>query len=99
MYMYMCICLLPLQIAELSELREEVISRVQKATSQALKYCGSFSTYSYLWVDDRQHFLAQFLLYGHVPTTDELEAAGECVCMQSCTYKYVCVVLFMCMHM
>lgn len=34
-------------------------------------------SYSYLWVDDRQEFLRQFLLYGHVLTADEVDATGE----------------------
>ena len=33
--------------------------------------------YAYLWVDDRQEFLRQFLLYGHMLTADEIDAAGE----------------------
>ncbi len=33
--------------------------------------------YSYLWVDDRQEFLRQFLQYGHVLTAEEIENAGE----------------------
>lgn len=33
--------------------------------------------YAYLWVDDRREFLRQFLLYGHVLTADEIDAAGE----------------------
>lgn len=45
--------------------------------SQALDYRNSFEGYSYLWVDDRQEFLDQFLLYGHVLTTEEIEAAGD----------------------
>ena len=33
--------------------------------------------YSYLWVDDRQEFLRQFLQYGHVLTAEEIEGAGD----------------------
>lgn len=47
------------------------------ASIQAVGYRNSFESYSYLWVDDRQEFLDQFLLYGHVLTADEIEAAGE----------------------
>lgn len=64
-------------MVELSDIREEILSRVQGAIDQALEYCNSFSSYAYLWVDDRQEFLRQFLLYGHVLTTDEIDAAGE----------------------
>ena len=42
-----------------------------------MEYRNSFENYAYLWVDDRQEFLRQFLLYGHVLTAEEIEAAGE----------------------
>ena len=42
-----------------------------------MEYRNSFENYAYLWVDDRQEFLRQFLLYGHVLTPEEIEAAGE----------------------
>jgi hypothetical protein len=57
-----------LQIAELSELRDEILSRVSTAVGQATKHKDSFDSYAHLWTDDRQDFLAQFLVYGHVPT-------------------------------
>ena len=44
---------------------------------QALDYRNSYENYAYLWVDDRHEFLRQFLLYGHVLTHEEIEAAGE----------------------
>ena len=44
---------------------------------QAVEYQNSIENYAYLWVDDRKEFLRQFLLYGHVLTAEEIEAAGE----------------------
>ena len=44
---------------------------------QALEYQNSYEGYAYLWVGDRQEFLRQFLLYGHVLTPEEIEVAGE----------------------
>lgn len=44
---------------------------------QAQEYANSMERYAYLWVDDRQEFLRQFLLYGHMLTADEIDAAGE----------------------
>lgn len=58
-------------------MREEILSRVNNVITQAAKYRDSYSTYSYLWVDDRQVFLGQFLLYGHLLTPEEIEQAGE----------------------
>ena len=64
------------QIAELSDLREEIMSRVQAAIDRAETYLSSHSSRSHLWTDDRHEFLQQFLKYGHVPTEEEIEAAG-----------------------
>ena len=66
-----------IQIDDLSEMREEVLTRVNSVVSQAAKYRDSYNSYSYLWVDDRQVFLGQFLLYGHVLTQEEIEQAGD----------------------
>lgn len=42
-------------------------------TLQAHDYVGSFENYSYLWLDDRQMFLQQFLLYGRQLDPEECE--------------------------
>ena len=65
------------EIAELSDLRDELMGRVTSVMNQAREFQSSFDQYTYLWVDDRQEFMHQFLLYGHVLTTEELEAAGD----------------------
>ncbi|XP_014668470.1 PREDICTED: LOW QUALITY PROTEIN: dynein beta chain, ciliary-like [Priapulus caudatus] len=62
---------------ELSDMRQEVIDRVQAAVGKAIDFRNSFDNYSYLWVEDRAEFMRQFLLYGHVITPEELENAGE----------------------
>ena len=56
------------QLAELSDLRDEILSRVSSAVSQATEHRDSFGSYAHLWTDDRQEFLTQFLVYGHIPT-------------------------------
>jgi hypothetical protein len=58
-------------------MKEEILSRVSNVVSQGLQYRSSYSSFSYLWVDDRRVFLEQFLLYGHVPTQEEIEQAGD----------------------
>ncbi len=65
------------EIVELVDMREEVMTRVEKATDRAVEHRNSYTTYSYLWVDDRHEFLRQFLLYGHVLSAEEVDAAGE----------------------
>lgn len=65
------------KIADLSDLKDELLTRVTGVVSQAAVYRGSYGSYSYLWVDDRQEFLSQFLLYGHMLTQEEIEQAGD----------------------
>lgn len=65
------------ELAELLDMREEIMSRVTSATDKANDFRNSFESYAYLWVDDRQEFMSQFLLYGHVLTTEEIEKAGD----------------------
>ena len=62
---------------ELSEMKQELMDRVSGIMSKANDYRNSFNTYEYLWVDDRQEFMRQFLLYNHVLTAEEIEAHAE----------------------
>lgn len=45
--------------------------------NKACEYRNSFDTYAYLWVDDRNEFMRQFLLYNHVLTAEEIEAHAD----------------------
>ena len=65
------------ELVELLDLREEIMQRVSNAIDKALEHRSSFDNYAYLWVDDRQEFMRQFLCYGHVLTPEEIEQAGE----------------------
>ncbi|XP_070581054.1 dynein beta chain, ciliary-like isoform X2 [Ptychodera flava] len=62
---------------DLSEMRQEVMDRIQGVMNKAQEYRNSFDNYAYLWVDDRNEFMRQFLLYNHVLTTEEIEAHAE----------------------
>ena len=65
------------EVDELSEMRQELMDRVSSVMNKASEYRNSFTVYEYLWVDDRQEFMRQFLLYGHVLTPEELEEHAE----------------------
>ncbi|XP_055509862.1 dynein axonemal heavy chain 17-like [Leucoraja erinacea] len=65
------------EMTDLSEMREEVMSQVINVMKQAEEYEDSFDDYSYLWVDDRNEFLEEFLIYGRVLTQEEIESYGE----------------------
>jgi len=64
-------------MADLNEHKEEMMERVQAVMEKACDYRNSFDNYAYLWVDDRNEFMKQFLTYGHVLTTEEIEAHAE----------------------
>lgn len=62
---------------DLADLRTEFTDRVHGVIGKANEFRAMFNKYAYLWVDDRQEFMRQFLLYGHVLTQEEIEASGE----------------------
>lgn len=62
---------------ELSEMKQDLMERVTTIINKATEYRNSFDTYAYLWVDDRNEFMRQFLLYNHVLTAEEIEAHVE----------------------
>ncbi|KAM6469113.1 dynein axonemal heavy chain 9 [Liasis olivaceus] len=65
------------EMADLADMRQSLMGRVQKMISACCAYRNSFDHYSYLYVDDRKEFLRQFLLYGHVLTAEEIEVHAE----------------------
>jgi len=62
---------------ELCDMRSDLMDRILNIMNKACDYRNSFDVYSYLWVDDRNEFMRQFLLYNHVLTADEIEAHTE----------------------
>lgn len=51
----------------------EILRRTQVCMDAAIDYIKKFDEYSYLWLDDRQEYLRQFLLYGRQLTPEELD--------------------------
>nr|XP_006635186.1 PREDICTED: dynein heavy chain 9, axonemal isoform X1 [Lepisosteus oculatus] len=64
-------------MADLADMRQYLMDGVQQVMSKCCDYRNSFDHYSYLYVDDRKEFMRQFLLYGHVLTSEEIEAHAE----------------------
>ena len=62
---------------DLSEMRQDMMDRVTGIMNKANEYRSSFDSYAYLWLDDRNEFMRQFLLYNHVLTAEEIEAHAE----------------------
>ena len=58
-------------------MREELSSLVLSAMKEAEEYQDSFERYSYLWMDDPQEFMKNFLIYGRAATLDDLDTRAE----------------------
>ncbi|XP_047143157.1 dynein beta chain, ciliary isoform X1 [Hydra vulgaris] len=64
-------------LEELSEMRTEILEHVSNVMNKACDYRNSFHCYEYLWTDERNEFMNQFLKYGRTLTLEELERHGE----------------------
>ncbi|XP_007535628.1 dynein axonemal heavy chain 17 [Erinaceus europaeus] len=58
---------------DLIEMREEVSNLVISAMKEAEEYQDSFERYSYLWLDDLQEFMKNFLIYGRAVSAEDLD--------------------------
>ncbi|VDI07166.1 dynein heavy chain, axonemal [Mytilus galloprovincialis] len=65
------------EMEELADMRSEMMDRVNIIMNKGMEYRNSFDNYAYLWVDDRNEFMRQFLLYGHVLTPEEIESGDD----------------------
>ncbi|XP_071376580.1 dynein axonemal heavy chain 11 [Centroberyx affinis] len=65
------------EMEDLSELCHVIRTRARTAIAKVREYQGSFASYRYLWTDDRSEFMRQFLLYGHVLSTEEAELYAD----------------------
>ena len=65
------------EVEELNEMRQEILDRLSNVMNKATEYQNSLNVFEYLWVDERQEFMQQFLLYGHVLTPEEIEEHAE----------------------
>jgi dynein heavy chain, axonemal len=62
---------------DLSDMKQDLIDRVNSVINKSNEFKDSFNKYAYLWTDDRKEFMRQFLLYNHVLTQEEIEAHAE----------------------
>ena len=63
--------------SDLSDIRQDLMERVNAILTKTNEFKDSFNKYAYLWVDDRKEFMRQFLAYNHVLTQEEIEAHAE----------------------
>ncbi|KAF6298410.1 dynein axonemal heavy chain 17 [Rhinolophus ferrumequinum] len=64
-------------MGDLIDMREEISNLVVSAMKEAQEYQDSFERYSYLWTDNLQECMKNFLLYGHAVTQDDWDIRAE----------------------
>lgn len=58
---------------EIVEMKQDVLDNVDKVIQEAFEFCDNYQSYSYLWLDDRDEYLKQFLTYGRQLNLEEME--------------------------
>lgn len=64
-------------MADLADMRNLLMERIQAVMATCCEFRNSLERYSYLYVDDRKDFMRHFLLYGQIPTSQEMEVYGD----------------------
>lgn len=62
---------------DLSDLRQEIMDRVENVLEKAKGYQERFECYEHLWLENRVKVLGQFLSYGRVLTAEEMEDCAD----------------------
>ncbi|XP_016061753.1 PREDICTED: dynein heavy chain 17, axonemal [Miniopterus natalensis] len=62
---------------DLMQMREEMSNLVVGAMKEAEEFQDSFERYSYLWVDDLQESMKNFLAFGRTVTQEDVDARAE----------------------
>lgn len=58
---------------DIIEMKADILSNIDHVIKESTIFCDSFENYSYLWLEDRNDFLKQFLTYGRPLTQEELD--------------------------
>uniref|UniRef100_A0A7N8YQ50 Dynein, axonemal, heavy chain 9 n=1 Tax=Mastacembelus armatus TaxID=205130 RepID=A0A7N8YQ50_9TELE len=64
-------------MGDLTDMRHLLMERVQGVMTTCCEFRNSLECYSYLYVDNRKEFMRQFLLYGHMLTSQEMEVYAD----------------------
>lgn len=65
------------EMTDLANMSQLIMDRVQRVMAKCHEHRNALDCYGYLYTDDRKEFMRQFLLYGHVLTSEEIEAHAE----------------------
>ncbi|XP_043280370.1 dynein beta chain, ciliary isoform X2 [Venturia canescens] len=58
---------------DIKAMKSEILASVTKAVEEATDFCGIFEGYAYLWLEDRNIVMQQFLEYSRQLTMEEME--------------------------
>ncbi|XP_058791425.1 dynein beta chain, ciliary [Phymastichus coffea] len=58
---------------DICAMKNEILSGVIKAVEEATDFCGVFEGYAYLWLEDRDTVMQQFLEYSRQLTVEEID--------------------------
>ncbi|XP_014206492.1 dynein beta chain, ciliary [Copidosoma floridanum] len=58
---------------DISAMKSEILSSLSKAIEEATDFCGIFEDYAYLWLEDRDVIMRQFLDYSQQLSAEEVE--------------------------
>lgn len=67
---------------DILEMQQEIRDTVAAVLEEAREFAVSFEAYSYLWLDDRESYMAQFLAYGRQLTGEEMDLVAANDSMQ-----------------
>lgn len=65
------------EMTDLADMRQLLMDRVKRVLLKCCDHRNTLERYGYLYVDDRKEFMRQFLLYGHVLSSEEIEAHAD----------------------
>ncbi|KAJ8957969.1 hypothetical protein NQ318_001970 [Aromia moschata] len=58
---------------DIIDIKADILINIDNVIEEAFEFCENFQGYAYLWLDDRDQYLEQFLTYSRQLTADELE--------------------------
>lgn len=61
----------------MKEMKTEITEIIESVMENAIEFANGFDGYSYLWLDDSQSYLAQFLAYGRQLSLDEMDLVAS----------------------
>lgn len=63
---------------DIVDIKADILNSIDKVIEEAYEFCDHFQTYSYLWLDDREQYIENFLVYSRQLTNEELEWLAIC---------------------